>query len=806
MATPTLYNTGNPVPSSAVKDLSDNAVHFDEVLNSDSPSFTDRLGRRRETLTGLQAEFDEDQAQRAALFAQFLNSLADQDLGMYAAGITLTRRNQVFQRAGIYYRAAATTVLPYTTTGDWATESNKFVLAGDNLLRGDLTNSTDPLKGITLVGASERVLADIAALRAYPKTGSQRVMTGDVGGHWVLDPVDSTSAEDLNKGVLVAADGGRWKAIAGSTRAQTGMPGTLYNDNGYAVGWYHPGVSINGNGNKFNYFSFYIADDRAVQQAGLNGATGSKVDGVNITMISGGPTSRGGRHALDVVLLQGYGGGGASDPNNTDRFRVAGQFQIITATGDGGTGPSDTRGSYFAASLYTELNGAAKYVSNATACESNVFIIAGTGDAAGKRVDFGSNIQMADFLGERAYGLDVFLSMACLGGSPRGRQYGLAAHASNGAPAFEADSTFIKLFPACSGSQAIDAIIDSSGLTVNTIIRANGVNLRAGVLDMNASGSLISLGSAAVASTVQLQGKSSGLGSAYDGRLLFSGGTSGTARGNVQVDGALLVTAVDTVRGANDNFTHLGTTAYRYSGISLATSPEVTSDLNEKENIKPLALGLDFVNAMAAHELGLIEFTQKESGTGEFEEVESHTEEYEEDELEDYEETVVTADIVEGKVIETSTIVVKQRPIFDVLPVVDSEGSPIIVQQKEADGVETYVDEDTGEERKRVKYKLVPIEKTARIPRKVKRVRKVTTEAYTPTKGERVHLGVGAQTVNEILNRFGYENCAAWGLADKDDPNSRQFVREGQLISVLMKAVAELSDKVDQLSGKNEPA
>lgn len=812
------YNTGNPVPSTSPKDLSDNASNFDEVLNSDSPQWTDRRGRRRETLAGLQAEFDEDQAQRQAQFNQLLNALTDEDMGVYAAGITLTRRNQVFQRSGVYYRAAATTVLPYTTTGDWATESSKFVLAGDSLLRGDLSNSTDPSKGVTLIGASERVVADLAALRAYPKTGSQRVMTGDLGGHWILDPADSTSVEDLNRGILVANDGGRWKAIPGSTRAQTGMPGTTYNDNGYAVGWWHPGADINGNGNKFNYFSFYIADDRVVQQVGLNGATGSKVDGVNITMITGGEHARGGRHALDVVLLQGFGGGGAFDPNNLDHFKVAGQFQVITETGDGGTGPLDTRGALFATSMYTEIRGAAKYVSTATGCESNVFIIAGTGDTAGKRVDFGSNFQAADFLGERAYGLDVFFSMSCLGGSPRGRQYGIASHGRNGAPAFEADSTFIKLFPTCSGSQAIDAIIDSAGLTVNSIIRSDGVNLRSGVLDMNAPGSLVSLGSGGSASTVQLQGKSSGQGSAYDGRIVFTGGTSTTGRGNVQVDGAVFVTAADTMRGAVDNYTHIGTSAYRYSGISLATSPEVTSDLDEKENIKPLGLGLEFVNAMAAHEKGLIEFTAKQGGSGDFVKEELGTEEYEETLMEEYEEEVTTSNIVEGKVIETTHIELKQRPVFDVLPVVDAEGNPVVIERKEPETeiyvndkgeevervkYETYFDDMTGEEKKRVIFRVVKEEKFARIPRKVKKTRKIFGEKFVPQAGQRVHLGVGAQTVNEILTQFGYDNCAAWGLTDKNDPNSRQFVREGQLISVLMKAVSELSDKVDALSMKN---
>jgi len=48
----TRYNTGNPIESADVRDMSDNAKNFDEFSNSMSDLFTDRLGRDRQTIEG----------------------------------------------------------------------------------------------------------------------------------------------------------------------------------------------------------------------------------------------------------------------------------------------------------------------------------------------------------------------------------------------------------------------------------------------------------------------------------------------------------------------------------------------------------------------------------------------------------------------------------------------------------------------------------------------------------------------------------------------------------------------------------
>lgn len=126
------YSTGNPLGSTALKDLSDNASNFDEAMNSSAPSFTDRFNKRRETLAGMKAAFD-----------NFLNAAGYQDMGLYAAGIVLAQRNQVVEYNGEFYRVAGSTNIPYMLTGTWSTDSPKLVLVpgGSDALRQELASA-----------------------------------------------------------------------------------------------------------------------------------------------------------------------------------------------------------------------------------------------------------------------------------------------------------------------------------------------------------------------------------------------------------------------------------------------------------------------------------------------------------------------------------------------------------------------------------------------------------------------------------------------------------------------------------------
>ncbi|MCO6442640.1 MAG: right-handed parallel beta-helix repeat-containing protein, partial [Anaerolineae bacterium] len=123
----TTYNTGNPIGSTDPRDLYDNAENLDTAMNTPAISWTDRLGNARQSWAG---------------------ATGYQHLGDYAAGVQVTTYNQVIRASGEYWRAAAGTVLPYTTTGAGMPESGKFVSVGDAILRADLVDGD----GSSLVG------------------------------------------------------------------------------------------------------------------------------------------------------------------------------------------------------------------------------------------------------------------------------------------------------------------------------------------------------------------------------------------------------------------------------------------------------------------------------------------------------------------------------------------------------------------------------------------------------------------------------------------------------------------------------
>jgi hypothetical protein len=75
------------------------------------------------------------------------------------------------------------------------------------------------------------------------------------------------------------------------------------------------------------------------------------------------------------------------------------------------------------------------------------------------------------------------------------------------------------------------------------------------------------------------------------------------------------------------------------------------------------------------------------------------------------------------------------------------------------------------------------------------------TPIIEPRAGNRTHHGLLAQQVKAALPQgvdFG-----GWVLADKDDPNSQQALRYDQFVAPLIKAVQELSAKVEQLENQN---
>lgn len=76
-----------------------------------------------------------------------------------------------------------------------------------------------------------------------------------------------------------------------------------------------------------------------------------------------------------------------------------------------------------------------------------------------------------------------------------------------------------------------------------------------------------------------------------------------------------------------------------------------------------------------------------------------------------------------------------------------------------------------------------------------------TKEVITQREGMRRHAGFIAQDVKAAMDEIGID-FAAWGLEDKDNPESEQHIRNGEMVAVLWAAVRALSAEVKALKSK----
>ena len=158
------YNTGNPIGSTSPKDLSDNARNLDLLLLGDDPSYPDRKGVPRKSWKGMEAEYVADRLRRATefhtaqtdreiQFTKFLESSGYEAPVPYAPGLILQRATQTVTYLGNEYRVKSQ-FLPLTTT-EWAVDDSKLKLIGDDSLRQQLNDISDPLKNVAMLGVSE---------------------------------------------------------------------------------------------------------------------------------------------------------------------------------------------------------------------------------------------------------------------------------------------------------------------------------------------------------------------------------------------------------------------------------------------------------------------------------------------------------------------------------------------------------------------------------------------------------------------------------------------------------------------------
>lgn len=144
------YDTSNePLGSTAVKVLYNNASNLDEAVNSDAETWVDRppFGRVRRTWRGVENAFN-----------QFLLNSGYQFIGDYDTDgpLTITAANQIFSKDGEYWRSGPSLALPYTTVNNWVVDQPKFVSVGDASLRQAIATAN----GASMIGFRERTVAD----------------------------------------------------------------------------------------------------------------------------------------------------------------------------------------------------------------------------------------------------------------------------------------------------------------------------------------------------------------------------------------------------------------------------------------------------------------------------------------------------------------------------------------------------------------------------------------------------------------------------------------------------------------------
>lgn len=167
----TTYNTGNPVGSTDVRDLYDNAQNLDSLVNGPLASYADRLGAPRKSWRGIEQDF------AAFLAASGFELPALEYVG--GSPLVVDRPTQLIFRTGFpdtLYGVKSTEPFPATLSGTWATDESRLVVRSDGDLRQDLANSTDPAKGAAILGRGCVSIASIADMRLARQDASQMLL------------------------------------------------------------------------------------------------------------------------------------------------------------------------------------------------------------------------------------------------------------------------------------------------------------------------------------------------------------------------------------------------------------------------------------------------------------------------------------------------------------------------------------------------------------------------------------------------------------------------------------------------------
>ncbi|HHU4123561.1 TPA: hypothetical protein ACUB6L_005758, partial [Raoultella ornithinolytica] len=206
------YKTKNPLGSSAVKDLYDNAENVDRFVNDRTKEeLDDRLGVLRKTWYGMEMIFNRFIAYITGRGEQAVGAIGWQELGNWATGLTVDNRQQIVYYNGSWYKYLGE--LEHVIAGDspendggvWSAENptGKWSNIGDAALRSNL-GSGEGLKYIGFcnsLGEMRAVIPD----QINQKISLLGVSSGDVAGGGEFISVNATDYPADNQGVCFSS-------------------------------------------------------------------------------------------------------------------------------------------------------------------------------------------------------------------------------------------------------------------------------------------------------------------------------------------------------------------------------------------------------------------------------------------------------------------------------------------------------------------------------------------------------------------------------------------------------------------------
>ncbi|MCE9812558.1 hypothetical protein LZ676_18040, partial [Raoultella ornithinolytica] len=172
------YKTKNPLGSSAVKDLYDNAENVDRFVNDRTKEeLDDRLGVLRKTWYGMEMIFNRFIAYITGRGEQAVGAIGWQELGNWATGLTVDNRQQIVYYNGSWYKYLGE--LEHVIVGDspendggvWSAENptGKWSNIGDAALRSNLGSGEEGLGAYLVAMYGGGTVASTLAFAVTPE-------------------------------------------------------------------------------------------------------------------------------------------------------------------------------------------------------------------------------------------------------------------------------------------------------------------------------------------------------------------------------------------------------------------------------------------------------------------------------------------------------------------------------------------------------------------------------------------------------------------------------------------------------------